>query len=125
MFLHALVHQRLRIAGLVRFVMAQPAKTNHIENHILFVFLPVVERETHRSISSLGIVAVDMKNRELRHSCDVSRINRRTPGFRRSSKSDLIVDDDMNCSAGAIAAKLRELESLHHDALTGERRVAM
>src|SRR5581483_714591 len=42
-----------------------------------------------------------------------------------SRKPDLIVDDDVNRTAGAIAMKLCELQRLHHDALSGKRCVAV
>ena len=40
-------------------------------------------------------------------------------------ETDLVVDDDVQGSAGAEPPRLRHLKRLHHDALPGERRVAV
>ena len=74
----------------------------------------------------LGVVAVHVEDRRLDH-----------PARRRSSRTtsasddggggeaDLVVDDDVDRAAGAVAAQLREVQGLGHDALAGERRVAV
>ena len=107
MCLHARVHQRLRVARFVGFVMTKPAKSNHIEHDVFIELLPVIERDLHRAISRFRIVAVDVKDRQLRHARDVGRVDRGASCFRRSRKSDLVVDDDVNRAAGAIAFEIR------------------
>src|SRR5204863_5073507 len=103
MFPDAAVHQRLGITRLVGFVVSQAAKSNHIQDDVLLVSLAIVEGDAHGAKSRFGIVAIDVKDRRLRHPRYVRRVNRRTPSFRRSSKSDLIVNDDVNRSARTIA----------------------
>ena len=45
--------------------------------------------------------------------------------MRRRGEADLVVDDDMDRAAGAVAAEPREAERLRHHALAGEGGVAM
>ncbi len=48
---HALIHQRLRVARLVGFVVAEAAEANHVQDHVLVELLPVIERDLQRAIS--------------------------------------------------------------------------
>ena len=45
--------------------------------------------------------------------------------LRTGREADLIVDDDVNRAAGAVAGELREVQRLRDDALSGERGVAV
>ena len=125
MGLHALVHQRLCVTRLVSFVVTEPAKSDHIQHDVLLILLAVVECDAQGAIGGFRIVSINMKDWRLGHARDVSRINRRAAFLRRSGKADLIVDNDVHRAARAIAAQLRELQSLHHDALSRERSVAV
>ena len=69
---HARVHQRLRVARFVSFVVTKPAKTDQVEHDVFVELLPVVERDLQRAISSFRIVAIDVEDRQLRHARDVS-----------------------------------------------------
>ena len=71
MCLHARVHQRLRVAWFVGFVVTEPAKTDQIEHDVFVELLPVFERDLQNAIRCFRIVAVDVKDRQLRHSRDV------------------------------------------------------
>ena len=51
--------------------------------------------------------------------------SRGAPFFGRGGEADLVVDDDVNRAARAVALEVGEVQSLHHDALPGERRVAV
>ncbi len=66
-----------------------------------------------------------MEDRRLDHLRDVGAVDRRTRRRRRRGEADLVVDDDVDRAAGAVAAQLREVERLGHDALAGERSVAV
>ena len=63
MFLDALIHERLGVTRLVRFVVAQPAEANDVQYDVLLVLLSIVERDPHSSIGSFGVIAVNMKDR--------------------------------------------------------------
>ncbi len=71
MCFHTRVHERLRVAWFISFVVTEPAKTDQIEHDVFVVLLPVFERDAQNAVRCFRVVAVDMKNRQLRHSRDV------------------------------------------------------
>ena len=75
--------------------------------------------------AGLGVVAVDVEDRRLDHPGDVGGVGRGARGARRGREADLVVDDDVDRAAGAVAAQLGQVERLGDDALAGERRVAV
>ena len=76
MGLYALIHQRLGVARFVSFVVAQAAKSDHVEHNILLILLAIVECDTQSPISGFRIVSIDMKDGRLGHARDVGRIDR-------------------------------------------------
>ena len=67
-----------------------------------------------------------MKNRRLYHLRYIGTVQRRSGiTFVRSSKTDLVVNNDMHCAARVIAARLGQAERFHDHALSGESRIAM
>src|SRR6185503_1440788 len=56
---------------------------------------------------------------------DVGRVERRASGRGRRRETDLVVDDQVDRAAGAIAPELREIEDLRDHSLPRERRVAV
>ncbi len=98
------VHQRLREAGLVAFVVAVAAITEHVDDDRLVEALPVFDRDLRAMDDRLGIIAIDMEDRRLDELGDVGRIGRRARIARISREADLIVDDEMHRAAGAMAA---------------------
>src|SRR5690348_3321925 len=122
---HARIHQRLRVARLVCLVVTETAEADEIEHDVFVELLPVIQSDLQHAIRGFGIVAVDMKDRQLRHARNVRRIDRRTSGFGRRGETDLVVDNDVNRAAGAITLETRKVQRLHHDALAGKRRIAV
>jgi hypothetical protein len=57
----ARVHQRLRVARLVAFVVSETAETDQIERDVFVEFLPVIERDFDDAESRFRVVAVDVK----------------------------------------------------------------
>ena len=100
---YASVHQRLCVTRLVSFVVAQFAETNNVEHHVFIEFLPVVQGDLQHAVSRFRIVTIDVKDWQLRHTRNVSGIDCRASRFGRGCESDLIVDDDVNRPACAIA----------------------
>ena len=62
------VHERLCITRFVSFVMAQLAETDDVEDHVLVELLPVFQSDLKRTVSCLGVIAIDVKNRQLGHA---------------------------------------------------------
>ena len=79
-------------------------------------------RDAH---AGLGVVAVHVEDRRLDHPGDVGGVDARTRRRRRGREADLVVDDDVDRAAGAVAAQLLQVQRLGDDALAGERRVAV
>ena len=121
-----LVHQRLRQRRRVLLVVAELAEADDVDDDVLVELLPVVERDLAAQDDRFRIVAVDVQHRRLDHLDDVGAVERRARIARVGrGEADLVVDDDVDRAAGVVAARLRQRQRLHDDALAGERRVAV
>ena len=125
MLLDALVHQRLGVGRLVPLVVAVQPETDQIDDDVLVKFLTVVERDLQDPPRRLGVVSVDVEDRNLHGFRDVRRIEGGAAGRRVRCEADLIVDDDVNRAPRAVSAQLREVEDLRDDPLPRERGVAV
>ena len=105
--------------------MAEPAIADHVQNNVLLEFLAELDSDTGGMHHCFGIVGVHMEDRRLHHQGDVGAIGRGAGEHRRSREADLVVDDEMDGAAGAIALDARHGETFGHHALARERRVAM
>src|SRR4030081_520745 len=67
-----------------------------------------------------------MSDRRIDCPCGISAVQRRPsiPGM-RNGRADLVVENQMQCSAYTITARLREIERLGYNALRGERSIAV
>src|SRR5262245_32972521 len=97
--------------------MSKSTKTYDIQHNVFVELLPVIERNLDNTIGSFRIVAVDMENRQRRHSRDIGGVNCRAPCFWRGCEPDLVVDDDVNSTARSITFELRKVQRFHNDAL--------
>src|SRR5215207_3517025 len=105
MSLDSCVHQRLCVTRFIAFVVPEPSEADQVENDI-FVELPaIVERDLHNAIRRLGGIAVYVEDRCLCYLCGVCRINRAAAELGRCCKSDLVIDDDVDGSAGPISGQ--------------------
>ena len=120
-----LVHQGLRERRLVAFVVAVAAIAEHVDDDRFLEFLPEFGCDLGGEDDGFRIVAVDVKNRRLDHLGDVGRIRRGARIARIGGKPDLVIDDEMQRAAGAVAAQSGKPETLGDDALAGERGVAV
>ena len=73
----------------------------------------------------LGVLAVDVEDRHLDHLGDVGAVPRRAGVARVGGEADLVVDDDVDRAAGPVAGELQQVQRLGHEALAGERGVAV
>ena len=120
-----LVHHRLGERRLVAFVMAVAAIAEHVDDDRLVELLPVLDRDLGREHHGFRIVAVDVEDRRIDHLRHIRRIGRRTRVARIGREADLVVDDEVDRTAGAVALQVRQREAFRDHALAGERRVAM
>ena len=121
-----LIHQRLRGRGLVGLVVAMAAIAHQIDHDVLVEFHAIFEREARDEAHRLGIVGIHVQNRRLDHLRHVGAVQRRARIVRiAGGESHLVVDDDVHGAAGVEAARLRQLQRLHDDALAGKRGIAV
>ena len=91
---------RLRVTGVVAFVMAMLAIAHHVDDHVAMEPLAIFESKLHRAEAGFGIVAVDVENRRLDHQRDVGAIGRGARRFRGRGEPDLVVDHQVDGAAG-------------------------
>jgi hypothetical protein len=106
--------------------VAEAPVAHEIHHHVLVEFHAVVERDLRHEAHRVGVVTVHVQDRHLQHLRDIRAVERGACIAQvRAGESDLVVDDDVERAPGAVAARLRELEGLHVDALSRERRIAV
>jgi len=121
-----LVHHRLGNRGFVGFIMTITSITNHVDDHVLLKFFTKFDCQFGNKHTGFRVVTVYMANRRLNHSSHFCAIHRRTPVPRiTSSKSNLVIDDNMYRTPGFITASLTHGKGLHYHPLAGKRGVAM
>ncbi len=119
------VHDRLGERRLVALVVAEPPVAEHVDDDGLVELLPVLDRHLGAEHHRFRIVAVDVEDRRLDELGHVRRIGRGARIARIGGEADLVVDDEVERAAGAVAAQAREAEAFRDHALAGEGRVAV
>ena len=71
-----LVHERLRVAGVIAFVVPMTAVTHHVDDDVLVETLAVFPRQSGHANACLGVVAVHMEDGRLHHLGHVAAIQR-------------------------------------------------
>ncbi len=125
MLANAGIHQRLGEGRLVGLVMAVAAITEHVDDDGLAKTLTELDRDLGDVDHGLRIVAVHMEDRRIDHLGDVGGVGRGAGETWRGGEADLVVDDEMQRTAGAVAAQARQTEAFGNHALAGESGVAM
>src|SRR5450631_1246197 len=97
-----LVHDWLGETWLIALVMAEAAIAKHVDHDRLMKFLSKLDRDLRGVNNGFGIIAVHVENRRLDHFRGVRRIGRRSRITRRCGEPNLIIDDEMNRTAGPI-----------------------
>ena len=72
-----------------------------------------------------GVVAVHVEDRRLHHLGHVRAVGRGARVARIGGEADLVVDDEVDRAAGAVALELRQVQALGHQALAGEGGIAV
>ena len=92
--------------GVVGFIVAAAAVAHEVNNNVFVERLPELESQLSNSHHGLGVIAIHVEDRCLHHAGNVSGIDRGSTVFRAGGESNLVVDDDMHGSAGAITLQL-------------------
>ena len=119
------VHHRLGEGRLVALVVAVAAIAEHVDHDRLVELLPELDRDLGGEHHRFRIVAVHMEDRRVDHLGDVGRIGRGTRIARIGGEADLVVDDEVDRTAGAVALQVGQAEAFRHHALAGEGGVAV
>ena len=119
------VHQRLGVARVVALVVPVAAIAPHVDDDVLVEPLAVLEGELGDPGTRLGVVAVDVEDRRLHRLGDVAAVQRRPGELGRRREPDLVVDDQVDRAADAIAGDVAHRQRLGDDSLAGERRVTV
>ena len=117
--------KRLGEGRLVALVVAEAAVAPHVDDDGLLEFLAEFRRDLGAEHHGFRIVAVAVEDRRLDRLGDVGRIGRGARIARIGGEADLVVDDEMDRAAGAMALEAGQAETFRDHALTGESRVAM
>ena len=87
--------------------MSVTAIAEHVDDNRLVEFLPIFDRDLGRKYNGFRIVAIDVEDRRVDHLGDVRRIWRRARVTRIGRETDLVVDDEVDRTAGAVALQVR------------------
>src|SRR6185312_6256622 len=101
------IHQRLGEGRLVALVMAMAAIAEDVDDLVLLETVAKLRRDARDIDERFGIIAIHMKDRRLDFLCDLGAIGTGTRISGARGEADLVVDDDMDRAAGAIAFELR------------------
>ena len=115
------IQVRLGEARLVALVVAVAAVAIHVDDDVAPELLAELRRDGRHEADRLRVVAVDVENRHVDHLGHVRAIARAARIRRQRGEADLVVDDDMDRAARAVAGQLRHVERLGHDALARRR----
>ena len=123
--LDALVHRRLRVRGLVGFVVTVAAIADQIDHDVAMEFLAIHHREPHRRQARLGVVGIDVNDRHIKAFGQIARVVGGATLARVRGEADLVVENQVQRAARRVSAQPREIKSLGDHALARERRVAV
>jgi hypothetical protein len=121
----SLVHPWLGEARLVGLVVPVAPVADDINDDILLVLRTVISRELTNKRDGLCVVTVDVEDRCVDGFGNIGRIWRRSRETRVGREANLIIDDEVDCAASAIAREIVEAHSFIDDALSCESSIAV
>ena len=121
-----LVHLRLGLRRLFRLVVPPTAIANEVDDHVLSEFHTVIDGQLHGEDHGFRVIAVHVQDRRLHHLRHFRAVLR-GPGvfLMAGGKAHLIINDEVNRAAGAVAPGLAHLEGFHDHALPREGGIAV
>src|SRR4029453_14560472 len=99
------VHDRLREGRLIAFVVPIAPIANEIDEKVALKLRAIGESEQRYLDTGFRIVGIHVHDGNLEAAREPARIRRAVRVFGTSREPELIVDDDVNSAAGAIARK--------------------
>ncbi len=101
-----LVHAGLGKCRFVSFVVPMLAEAYQVNDNVLAKFLPVLKGHLDGVDRFFGVISVYMENRCKNHLGQIGGVLGRTTVFGQGSKANLVIDYDMNRTAGFIGFQL-------------------
>ena len=117
--------ERLRVGRLVGLVVAEAAVADEVDDDIVGEALAERHREPDRVQRGLGIVGIDVDDRDVEPLRQIARVAGRAGLVRVGREADLVVRDQVDRAARLVAGEPLEVERLGDDPLAGERGVAV
>ena len=115
--LDPLRHERLGVRRVVLLLVAEPAVADEVDHEVVAELGAVGEREPDRAERGLGIVGVDVDDRDVEALREVARVARRAALGGIGRVADLVVRDQVQRAAGRVALEALQVERLGDDAL--------
>ena len=105
--------------------MTKAAVAEHVYNNRLMESLTEFGCNFRSEYDSFRIVTIHVENRSFNHFRYIRRIWRRTGEGRIGGETDLVIDDEVNCTGNAVTAQTRQTKTFRNNALTGKCRITM
>ena len=117
--------QGLRVGRLVLLLVAEAPVADEVDDEVVAELGAVGERETDGAEGCVGVVRVDVDDRDVEALREVARVPRRPTLGRIGRETDLVVRDEVERAAGGVPLEALQVERLRDDALAGEGGVAV
>ena len=105
--------------------MAEAAVADEVDHEVVAELGAVGEREPDGAQGGLGVVGVDVDDRDVEALREVARVPGRAALGRVGREADLVVRDQVERAAGRVALEALQVERLRDDPLAGEGGVAV
>lgn len=115
----------LGVGGFIGFVVAVFSVAVHVDEDVFVEFLAVFEGEFHGHNDGEGVIAVDVEDGGFEHFGDIGAVDGGAGVFREGGEADLVIDDEVEGAAGAVAFEFGEVEGFCDDALSDDGGVAV
>src|SRR5256885_9331685 len=122
---NCVIKDRLRERGLVAFIVSESSICVHVDDDVAFEAETKIQRKPHHLRHRLGIFAVHVKNWDLKHLGNISRVSRGTGLVWSGRESYLVIDDNMQRASDRITGELAQVECFLNNSLRNERRVSV
>ena len=119
------VHRRLRVRGLIGLVVPESAVADQIDQRVVPEALAEGERQADRGDARLDVVGVDVDDRDVEALREIGGPAGGAGVVGVGGEADLVVGDQVQRAADAVAVERLHVERLGDDALPGERGVAV
>ena len=121
----ALIEQGLRERRFVAFVVAVTPVAHQVDEEVELETVAIGPRQPRRLDARHRVVGVDVHDRHLEAARQAAGVAGRVRLVRFGREPELVVGDQMNRAAHVPAGQPREIQRLGHDALAGERGIAV